>query len=37
MLIYVRESERDEIMREIKINEIPKHLTERFDFENEMN
>lgn len=31
MLVYIRDSDRDEIMKEIPIEEIPPHLKERFD------
>ena len=34
MLVYVREGEREEIMREVAIEEIPQILKERFDEEN---
>lgn len=37
MLVYIRETERDEIMRDIPIDEIPQHLKERFDEENSVN
>ena len=37
MLVYIRETERDEIMREVPIEEIPQHLKERFDEENSVN
>jgi hypothetical protein len=37
MLVYIRESERDEIMRDIMMKDIPLHLKERFDEENDTN
>jgi len=37
MLVYVREEERSEMMKEIPIEEIPKHLKQRFDEENKVN
>jgi hypothetical protein len=37
MLVYIRESDRDVIMKDIQINEIPVHLKERFDEENDSN
>lgn len=37
MLVYIREGEKEEIMRELDINEIPKQLKDRFDEENEIN
>lgn len=37
MLVYVREGERNSIMKEVTINDIPSHLTERFDEENRFN
>lgn len=37
MLVYIRDCDRDEIMREIQINEIPPYLKERFDEENKLN
>lgn len=37
MLLYIRESDRQEIMRDIPIEEIPNHLKERFDEENRLN
>ena len=37
MLVYIREQDRDEIMREIPIGEIPQNLKERFDEENKLN
>ncbi|CEI86488.1 Putative Ubiquitin carboxyl-terminal hydrolase [Rhizopus microsporus] len=30
MLVYIRESMQDEILREVTINDIPEHLVERF-------
>eukprot|EP00347_Sterkiella_histriomuscorum_P012213 403369461 len=37
MLVYIRDSDRDEIMRDIPVDEIPPHLKERFDQENQLN
>lgn len=37
MLVYIRDSDRDEIMRELSVDEIPSHLKERFDEENSVN
>jgi hypothetical protein len=37
MLVYVREGERNSIMKEVTINDIPSHLTDRFDEENRFN
>ena len=37
MLVYVRESERQEIMSEISLADIPVHLKDRFDEENSNN
>ena len=37
MLVYIKESDREEIMREIPMQEIPIHLKERFDQENKLN
>lgn len=37
MLVYVRDSEIDEIMKEIPVEEIPPHLKERFNEENSVN
>jgi hypothetical protein len=37
MLVYIIESDRDVIMKDIQINEIPVHLKERFDEENDSN
>ena len=34
MLVYIRECDRDEIMKDIPIEEIPQNLKERFDEEN---
>ena len=34
MLVYIRDGDRDEIMRDIPIDEIPMNLKERFDEEN---
>lgn len=36
MLVYIREGEREELMREVLIQDIPAHLKERFDEENYM-
>lgn len=37
MLVYVRDSDRDEVMKELQIQEIPPYLKERFDEENLFN
>lgn len=37
MLVYIREDDRDTIMKEIHIDEIPPSLKERFDEENMIN
>ncbi len=37
MLVYVREGDRDIVMNEIGMQEIPPHLKERFDEENQIN
>jgi hypothetical protein len=37
MLVYIRDSDREEIMREIPTDEIPAHLKASFDEENYMN
>ena len=37
MLVYIRETDRDEIMRDIPIEEIPAYLKDRFDEENKLN
>jgi ubiquitin carboxyl-terminal hydrolase 7 len=37
MLVYVREGDRDIVMSEIGMQEIPNHLKERFDEENQTN
>jgi len=37
MLVYIRESERESIMRELTMDDIPGHLKLRFDDENKMN
>ena len=37
MLVYIREGEREEIMKEVQIEDIPDYLKERFDEENEVN
>jgi hypothetical protein len=37
MLVYIRESERDEILKDIRMKDIPLHLKERFDEENDTN
>jgi hypothetical protein len=34
MLVYIRDSDRQDIMGEVPINEIPPHLKVRFDEEN---
>ena len=34
MLIYIREEERKELMKEINISDIPPHLKQQFDEEN---
>jgi hypothetical protein len=37
MLVYVRDADRQRIMSEVSVDEIPKHLKLRFDEENKMN
>ena len=37
MLVYIRDCDRREMLREIPINEIPPYLKTRFDEENKMN
>jgi ubiquitin carboxyl-terminal hydrolase 7 len=37
MLVYIRDQDREEIMREVPIDEIPQHLKLRFDEENYIN
>ncbi len=37
MLVYIRDGDRDSIMREVAIEEIPQTLKERFDEENAIN
>ena len=37
MLVYVRDADRQRIMSEVSVDEIPKHLKLRFDEENMMN
>lgn len=37
MLVYVREADRPEIMREIEIEDIPRQLKVKFDEENKLN
>ncbi|CDW77585.1 ubiquitin carboxyl-terminal hydrolase 12-like [Stylonychia lemnae] len=37
MLVYIRDCDREEIMAEIPIDQIPAHLKERFDEENQLN
>jgi ubiquitin carboxyl-terminal hydrolase 7 len=37
MLVYVRDGDREEIMREIAMDDIPFQLKERFDEENNIN
>lgn len=37
MLVYIRDCDREEIMREVPIQEIPPHLKSRFDEENYIN
>lgn len=37
MLVYVRDAEREEVMKEIPIEEVPKHLKTTYDQENEFN
>ena len=37
MLVYVRDSDRQKIMKEVTVEEIPQHLKLRFDDENKIN
>lgn len=37
MLVYIRDCDRQEIMRDIPLKEIPPHLKTRFDEENQIN
>lgn len=37
MLVYIRDCDRDEIMREVPMDDIPRHLKLRFDEENMIN
>lgn len=37
MLVYIRESDREEILREVPVHEIPAKLKERFEEENQIN
>jgi hypothetical protein len=37
MLVYIRDCDRQEILDEVPINEIPPHLKVRFDEENQIN
>ena len=37
MLVYIRESERSEILEEISLDQIPEPLKTRFDEENQIN
>jgi hypothetical protein len=34
MLVYIRDCDREKILSEVPINEIPPHLKVRFDEEN---
>jgi ubiquitin carboxyl-terminal hydrolase 7 len=34
MLVYIRDSDREEILKEVPVEEIPPHLKTRFDEEN---
>ena len=36
MLVYIRNKDREEILREISMEEIPQHLKMRFDEENRL-
>ena len=37
MLVYIRDCDREEIMREVPMDDIPRHLKTRFDEENMIN
>jgi hypothetical protein len=37
MLVYIRDCDRQDILSEVPINEIPQHLKLRFDEENLIN
>jgi hypothetical protein len=37
MLVYIRDCDREEIMREVPMEDIPRHLKTRFDEENMIN
>ena len=37
MLVYIRDCDREVIMRDLAQEEVPRHLKERFDEENSFN
>ncbi len=37
MLVYVRDADREQVLNEVLIEEIPQHLKVRFDEENKIN
>jgi hypothetical protein len=37
MLVYVRDAEKEQILNEVTVDEIPQHLKVRFDEENKIN
>ena len=37
MLVYVRDADREKILKEVSVEEIPQHLKVRFDEENKIN